>query len=82
MQKVESAESSGMMNTRYDITNMEIPDMLDAFIISKIQRERELHESDRESLRIDTPREPTPKPEPRSDETTRERGVEIVDFNI
>ena len=56
--------------------------MLDVFIIDKIQRERELHESGRERLRIDVPREPGQPPEPHDEEDSRERGVEIVDFNI
>ena len=75
-------KSGDMMKLRYDIVNMENPDMLDAFIISKIQRERELHESGRESLRIDVPREREEKPRQEDDATDRERGVEIVDFNI
>ena len=81
-QKVECATTSGMMEIRYDINNMEIPDMLDAFIIDKIQRERELHESEREPLRIDVPRESGQSPKPPKDGEPRERGVEIVDFNI
>ena len=71
-----------MMKLRYDITNMEIPDMLDAFIIDKIQRERELQESEREQLRIDVPREQDEKRPSADRPDQRERGVEIVDFNI
>ena len=50
-----------MMNVRKHPHTPDPPDMLDAFIIDKIQRERELHETGRESLRIDVPREPEEK---------------------
>ena len=55
---------------------------IDAFIIDKIQRERELHEDGRESLRIDVPRDPKEKNREGDDSEQRERGVTIVDFNI
>jgi hypothetical protein len=56
--------------------------MLDAFIIEKIQRERELHESGRESLRIEAPVEPEQDRVNRLPEEKRERGLAIIDFNI
>ena len=56
--------------------------MLDAFIIEKIQRERELHESGREQLRIEVPVEPEPTPDRRRPDEKSDRGIAIVDFNI
>ena len=56
--------------------------MLDAFIIEKIQRERELRDAGREQLRIDVPIEPEGARRKREDEEHAERGVAIVDFNI
>lgn len=56
--------------------------MLDAFIIEKIQQERELHERSQEALRI----EPSPELDrdrdaaPSKDEA--ERGIAIIDFTI
>ena len=56
--------------------------MLDAFIIEKIQRERELHENGREQLHIEVPVEPESDPTDTSREDQSERGIAIVDFNI
>jgi hypothetical protein len=56
--------------------------MLDAFIIEKIQRERELHESGRESLRIDVPLESEQERAQHRQEEKRERGIAVIDFNI
>jgi len=56
--------------------------MLDAFIIEKIQRERELHESGRESLRIEVPVTPEQERVQHRPEDKRERGIAIIDFNI
>lgn len=56
--------------------------MLDAFIIEKIQQERELQESGREPLRIDNSREPVRESQVRKDEDEGERGIAIIDFNI
>lgn len=72
-------------------------EMLDAYIIDKIRRDREARERDqREQLRIDMPRPPAgvgrsrdweaPEREDRDDSTeergTEERGVVIVDFSL
>ena len=56
--------------------------MLDAFIIEKIQRERELHDSGRDRLRIEVPVEPERQPKGAPEEEKQERGIAIVDFNI
>ena len=56
--------------------------MLDAFIIEKIQRERELHESGRESLRIEVPLEPKEDRIVPREEKKNDRGIAIIDFNI
>ena len=56
--------------------------MLDAFIIEKIQRERELHESGRETLHIEVPVEPEPVRDDKPADDQSERGITIVDFNI
>lgn len=56
--------------------------MLDAFIIEKIQQERELQESGREPLRIDISREPVRESQVRKDEEDGERGIAIIDFTI
>lgn len=56
--------------------------MLDAFIIEKIQRERELHESGRESLRIEVPLERKDESNDRPKDEKQDRGVAIIDFNI
>ncbi len=71
-----------MMKVRNINAPTENPDMLYAFIIDKIQRERELQESEREQLRIDVPREQDEKRPSADRPDQRERGVEIVDFNI
>ena len=71
-------------------------EMLDAYIIDKIRRDREARERDqREQLRIDMPRPPAgvgrsrdweaPEREPEGedqDEVVEERGVVIVDFSL
>lgn len=71
-------------------------EMLDAYIIDKIRRDREGRERDqREQLRIDMPRAPAgvgpsrdwgaPEREPEGvehDDPTSERGVVIVDFTL
>ena len=56
--------------------------MLDAFIIEKIQQERELVDRSREQLQIEhsRERERAPDSEPRGDNT--ERGIAIIDFTI
>ena len=56
--------------------------MLDAFIIEKIQRERELRDSGREQLRIEVPLEPNDEGKDRDGEDKPERGITIVDLNI
>ena len=56
--------------------------MLDAFIIEKIQRERELRDGAREQLRIEVPIEPEGKQKNKKDDDPPERGIAIVDFNI
>jgi|GEM_PF-2383435 len=58
------------------------PDMLDAFIIEKIQKERDLRESGREQLHIETGRDRVHDERVRKDEKTEERGIAIIDFNI
>lgn len=71
-----------MMNVRRHPHTPESPDMLDAFIIEKIQRERELRDSGREQLRIEVPLEPNDEGKDRDGEDKPERGITIVDFNI
>ena len=56
--------------------------MLDAFIIEKIQRERELHKEDREQLRINITRMPENELGEQREKESQERGVAIIDFNI
>lgn len=56
--------------------------MLDAFIIEKIQQEREFQESGREPLRIENSREPVRESQVRKDEEEGERGIAIIDFTI
>ena len=78
-----------MMKLRYDITNMEIPDMLDAFIIDRLRRQREERENERARrvpLRIEIPvpeRDPS-YDAPRRDERppSPERGEVILDYDI
>jgi len=55
--------------------------MLDAFIIEKIQQDRELREGDRAPLRIEILRE-TPQDATPADEKDTERGIAIIDFTI
>ena len=62
-------------------------EMLDAFIIDKIRRERESRDSARVPLRIEVPRphgqpleDGRPVHQPEDEE--RERGVAIIDFTI
>ena len=62
--------------------NLDSPDMLDAFIIEKIQRERELHDSGRDRLRIEVPVEPEHRPVVHHEEEKQKRGIAIIDFNI
>ena len=56
--------------------------MLDAFIIEKIQQERELLDRSREQLQIERSHEHDREPDsaPRNDNT--ERGIAIIDFTI
>ncbi len=56
--------------------------MLDAFIIEKIQKERELRENERDSLHIEIAREPMREVKDRKDEENKDRGIAIIDFNI
>jgi len=56
--------------------------MLDAFIIEKIQKERELRESGRDPLHIEIAREPVREVKDRKDEENKNRGIAIIDFNI
>jgi len=82
MQNVVTGKTSDMMSVRKYFLTLDSPDMLDAFIIEKIQRERELHESGRESLRIEVPQDQEREQKGRVDEPKQKRGIEIVDFNI
>ena len=56
--------------------------MLDAFIIEKIQKERELRESGREPLHIEISRDQMHEVKDRKEEERNERGIAIIDFNI
>tara|TARA_Y100000994_G_C15351368_1_gene300763 strand:- start:308 stop:478 length:171 start_codon:yes stop_codon:yes gene_type:complete len=56
--------------------------MLDAFIIEKIQRERELHNDEQEQLRINITRMPENELGKPQEKESQERGVAIIDFNI
>ncbi len=58
------------------------PDMLDAFIIEKIQKERDLRDSGREQLHIEIQRDQVHEVRDRKDEEREERGIAIIDFNI
>lgn len=58
------------------------PDMLDAFIIEKIRKERDLRDSGREQLHIEIRRDRVHDERERKDEETEERGIAIIDFNI
>jgi len=82
MQNVVTGKTSDMMSIRKYFLTLDSPDMLDAFIIEKIQRERELHESGRESLRIEVPQDHERDQKGPVDEAKQKRGIEIVDFNI
>ena len=55
--------------------------MLDAFIIEKIQKERELRDGDRTPLRIEILKEPAHDATPAEEKDT-ERGIAIIDFTI
>jgi len=56
--------------------------MLDAFIIEKIQRERELRDGGREQLRIEVPNERERERKIKQEDERPERGIAIIDFNI
>ena len=56
--------------------------MLDAFIIEKIQKERDLRESGREQLHIEIRRDQVHDERVRKDDEKEERGIAIIDFNI
>ena len=56
--------------------------MLDAFIIEKIQKEREVRESGRDPLHIESSREPVREVKDRQDDENKNRGIAIIDFNI
>ena len=71
-----------MMTLRTPTSTLDSPDMLDAFIIEKIQRERELRDGGREQLRIEVPVSQESDQKPTTDEEKQERGITIVDFNI
>ena len=58
------------------------PDMLDAFIIEKIRKERDLRDSGREQLHIEIRRDRVHDERERKDEETEERGIAIIDFTI
>jgi len=56
--------------------------MLDAFIIEKIQQERELHDSVRQPLRIEISREPMQESQDHKEKEPNDRGVAIIDFTL
>ena len=58
------------------------PEMLDAFIIEKIQKERDPRDSGREQLHIEIQRDQVHEVRDRKDQEREERGVAIIDFNI
>ena len=56
--------------------------MLDAFIIEKIQQERELHDGVRQPLRIEISRKPMRESQEREEKESGDRGVAIIDFTL
>ena len=56
--------------------------MLDAFIIEKIQQERELHDSVRQPLRIEISREPMCESQEHEEKERSDRGVAVIDFTL
>ena len=58
--------------------------MLDAYIIDRIRREREVEHENGSfvPLRIETPREPGPHDEDEKPEPSQERGSIVIDFNL
>ena len=56
--------------------------MLDAFIIEKIQKERELREDGREPLHIEVNREHMRDVLERQEDENKDRGIAIIDFSI
>lgn len=73
--------SGAMICTSQELLPARTPTMLDAFIIEKIRKERELRDDPREQLHID-PRRAPPREERTEPEEKPERGIAIIDFNI
>jgi hypothetical protein len=76
------SETSAIILLRGTTPNEDSPKMLDAFIIEKIQQDRDLQKDEREQLRINISRMPESEMGKRREEASRERGVAIIDFNI
>ena len=79
---VEQTATGAIICSSLTNPTYETPDMLDAFIIEKIQKERDLRESGREQLHIEIRREQVHDERARKEEEKEERGIAIIDFNI
>ena len=79
---VEQATTGAIISTPPHTLAYGTPDMLDAFIIEKIQKERDLRDSGREQLHIEIRRDRLHDERARKEEKTEERGIAIIDFNI
>lgn len=77
---VEDEETGGMIDSTPTPTWN--PLMLDAFIIEKIQQERELHDSGRQPLRIEISREPMRESQEHEEKEPGDRGVANIDFTL
>ena len=79
---VEHATTGAIISSESQSLHYGTPDMLDAFIIEKIQKERDLREGGREQLRIGSRQDQVHDKRDQKDEKTQERGIAIIDFNI
>ena len=79
---VEQATTGAIICSSPQPLHYGTPEMLDAFIIEKIRKERDLRDSGREQLHIEIRRDRVHDERERKDEETEERGIAIIDFNI
>ena len=79
---VEQARTGAIICSSPQPLHYGTPEMLDAFIIEKIQKERDLRESGREQLHIEIRRDQVHDERVRKDDEKEERGIAIIDFNI
>ena len=79
---VEQAGSGAIICLTPQPLHYGTPEMLDAFIIEKIQKERDLRESGRDQLHIEIRRDRVHDERARKDDEREERGIAIIDFNI